>query len=158
MDVMKTIEQRVADLERSVQWWRGLTLTLTMLFIGLTVITTLIGRRALRSTVTARKGEFHTIRAKQIDITDDKQAPVVRIQSGFGGGVINVTSSTADDHDLLLMANPRGTTVQLSHQAQPRRFGLFSMIDRLPVVQMYEESPAPGRPRNFHQFPAYKTE
>ena len=151
---MPSIEQRLTDLEKSVAWWRGLSLTLALLFLGLTVITTLIGRRALLPNFRAVSIDVQTLRAKRIEVVNDQDHRIITMQESSGGGVLAVSSSKPDDHDVLLFANPRTATIQISHQQSPRPFGLLTLIDRKPALQVYQESPG-AKPAHFHQFPTY---
>ena len=152
---MPSVEQRLTDLERTLNWWRGLSVSLAIILVGMVVMLTLIGRRVMSGSVAAARGDFQRLRARSVEVTDAKGNVVVSLQEAAGGGMVGVSSSTPNDHDVLILANPTTANVQVSHQGAPRQFGLFTIIQRKPVVQVYEETQGPGMPKDFHQFPTY---
>ena len=152
---MKPIEERLAELEKAMQWWRGLSLSVAIILVGVIVMVALIGRRAMSGTTHSVTGDFQVVRAKSIQVLDEQGKTVIAMQAARGGGMLNVTSATPEDHDVLIMANPGSAHVQVSHQATPRPFGVLKIAQRKPVLQMFEEAVGEQRPREFHQFPRY---
>lgn len=97
------------------------------------------------------------LKVKWLQVVDDKGNVVVSMNEVAGGGILSVGSATPNDHNVMIMANPHGATVQVASQKKPREFGLLQIMDRKPYLQMYEEGEA-GHAENFYQVPLYSAD
>ena len=153
---MNELESRFARTEAAVRRWQVMTAVMIVVSAA-SLFFRPIGPRPPPPPPSV-SGSFSEVSAKRmkvewLEVVDDKGNTVVSIHEGAGGGIVRVTSTKPNDHNVLIMAGPHGADVKVSLERTPRQFGFLKIMDGRPYLQLYEEGD--NSARNFYQAPLY---